>query len=80
MLYSSLDTLLKVSKTTYPKKLFAYDCVTLYLGQGFRTKGILPWLRFFLKVGSGSGSGIFPTGSAQHCNYCRNLSKYRVTS
>ena len=29
MLSSSLDTLLKVSKTTYPKKLFAYDCVTL---------------------------------------------------
>ena len=27
---SSLDTLLKVSKTTCPKKLFAYDCVTLY--------------------------------------------------
>ena len=30
MLSSSLDTLLKVSKTTYPQKLFAYDCVTLY--------------------------------------------------
>ena len=25
----SLDTLLKVSWTTSPKKLFAYDCVTL---------------------------------------------------
>ena len=31
MLSSSLDTLLKVSKTTYPIKLFAYDCVTLYI-------------------------------------------------
>ena len=31
MLSSSLDTLLKVSKTTSPQKLFAYDCVTLYL-------------------------------------------------
>ena len=31
MLSSSLDTLLKVSKTTYPQKLFTYDCVTLYL-------------------------------------------------
>ena len=31
MLSSSLDTLLKMSKTTYPKKLFAYDCVTLYI-------------------------------------------------
>ena len=30
MLSSSLDTLLKVSKTTYPQKLFAHDCVTLY--------------------------------------------------
>ena len=26
-----LDTLLKVSKTTSPQKLFAYDCVTLYI-------------------------------------------------
>ena len=31
MLSSSLDTLLKVSKTTSPKKLFAYNCVTLYV-------------------------------------------------
>ena len=31
MLSSSLHTLLKVSKTTSPKKLFAYDCVTLYI-------------------------------------------------
>ena len=31
MFSSSLDTLLKVSKTTYFQKLFAYDCVTLYL-------------------------------------------------
>ena len=31
MLSSSLDTLLKVSKTTSPQKLFAYDCVTLYI-------------------------------------------------
>ena len=30
MLSSSLDTLLKVSITTSPQKLFAYDCVTLY--------------------------------------------------
>ena len=30
MLSSCQDTLLKVSKTTYPKKLFAYDRVTLY--------------------------------------------------
>ena len=27
MLFSSLDTLLRVSKTTSPKKLFANDCV-----------------------------------------------------
>ena len=31
MLSSSLDTLLKVSKTTSPQKLFAYDCLTLYV-------------------------------------------------
>ena len=31
MLSSSLDTLLKVSKTKSPQKLFAYDCVTLYV-------------------------------------------------
>ena len=31
MLSSSLDTLLNLSKTTCPKKLFAYDCVTLYV-------------------------------------------------
>ena len=31
MLSSSLDTLLKVSKTTSHQKLFAYDCVTLYV-------------------------------------------------
>ena len=30
MLSSSQDTLLKVSKTTSPQKLFDYDCVTLY--------------------------------------------------
>ena len=30
MLSSSLDTVLKVSKTTSPQKLFDYDCVTLY--------------------------------------------------
>ena len=30
MLSSSLDTLIKLSKTTYPQKLFANDCVTLY--------------------------------------------------
>ena len=30
MLSSSLDTLLKVSKTTSPQKLFAYDYITLY--------------------------------------------------
>ena len=29
MLSSSLDTLLKASKTTSPQKLFAYDRVTL---------------------------------------------------
>ena len=37
MLSSSLDTLLNLSKTTYPQKLFANDCVTLYnifLGSG----------------------------------------------
>ena len=31
MLSSSLDTLLKVSKTTSPQTLFSYDCVTLYI-------------------------------------------------
>ena len=30
MFSSSLDTLLKVFKTTSPQKLFAYECVTLY--------------------------------------------------
>ena len=33
MLSSSLDPLLKVSKTTFPQKLFAYDCVTLYISE-----------------------------------------------
>ena len=36
MLFSSLDTLLKVSKTTSPQKLSAYDCVTLYVNWGVR--------------------------------------------
>ena len=31
MLSASRDTLLKLSKTTSPKKLFAYDCATLYV-------------------------------------------------
>ena len=31
MLSLSLDTLLKVSDTTSPQKLFDYDCVTLYI-------------------------------------------------
>ena len=31
LLSSSLDTLLKVSRTTSPHKLFVYDCVTLYI-------------------------------------------------
>ena len=30
MLSSSLDALLKLSKTSSPQKLFDYDCVTLY--------------------------------------------------
>ena len=30
MLSSFLYTMLKPSKTTYPNKLFDYDCVTLY--------------------------------------------------
>ena len=31
MLSSSLDTLLKASRTTSPRKLFGNDCVTLYI-------------------------------------------------
>ena len=31
---SSLDTLLKLSKTTSPQKLFAYDCVRPYVNSG----------------------------------------------
>ena len=31
MLFSSLDTLLNLSKATSPQKLFDYDCVTLYV-------------------------------------------------
>ena len=31
MLSSSIDALLKVSKTTSDQKLFDYDCVTLYI-------------------------------------------------
>ena len=38
MLSSSLDTLLKVSKTTSPQKLFAYECVTLYVNLKFTVK------------------------------------------
>ena len=38
MLSSFLDILLKVSKTTSSQKLFAYDCVTLYVD---REKGLL---------------------------------------
>ena len=34
MLSSSLDVLLKLSKTTSPKNLFDYDCVTLYIQDG----------------------------------------------
>ena len=38
MLSSSLVTLLKVSKTTSPQKLFAYDCVTLYARRALNQK------------------------------------------
>ena len=31
MLSFSLDALLKLSKTTSPKKLLDYDCITLYI-------------------------------------------------
>ena len=31
MLPSSLDALLKLSKMTFPQKLFDYDCKTLYV-------------------------------------------------
>ena len=31
MLSSSLSTMLKLSKTSFPEKLFDYDCVTLYV-------------------------------------------------
>ena len=35
MLSSSLDALLKLSKTTSPSKLFDYDCATLYVIKNF---------------------------------------------
>ena len=31
MLFSSCNALLKLSKTTYPQKLFDYDYITLYI-------------------------------------------------
>ena len=41
MLSSSLDTFLKVSRTTSPPKLLAYDCVTLYFqGAGDHRKDL----------------------------------------
>ena len=46
MLSSSLDTLLKLSKTTNPQKLFANDCVTLYISWVFYTTkawAVPPW-------------------------------------
>ena len=33
MLSSDLDALLNLSKTTYPQKLYDYDCVTVYSNQ-----------------------------------------------
>ena len=45
MLSLSLDTLLKVSKTTSPLKLFDYDCVTLFapdIEQIYNFQGYLP--------------------------------------
>ena len=39
MLSSSLDKLLKVSKTTTPQKLFAYNCVTLYMSIRYSQMG-----------------------------------------
>ena len=44
MFSSFLDTLLKVSKTTSPRKPFAYDCVTLYI------LSYISWSMFDLKV------------------------------
>ena len=41
MLSSFLDTLLKLSKTTYPQKLFENDCVTLYYYIGDFNAGVL---------------------------------------
>ena len=38
MLSLSLDSLLKLSKTTSPQKLFDYDCVTLYIIMGVLKK------------------------------------------
>ena len=38
--------MLKLSKTTSSKKIFDYDCVTLYYGihNGEKAKKIVPWL------------------------------------
>ena len=36
MLFSFLDTLLKLPNTTSPQKLFTYDCVTLYVYPEFK--------------------------------------------
>ena len=53
MLSASLDTLLKLSKTIYPQKLFANNCATLYLVKSdlvivFYTTSV-HWTSHFLK-------------------------------
>ena len=47
MLSSSLDVLLKLSKTTFPKNIFDYDCETLY-----NVHCTLGCTKFFLYLGS----------------------------
>ena len=43
MLSSSLDPFLRVSKRTSPRKLFDYDCVTLYTFEETPLFEVLPY-------------------------------------
>ena len=55
MLSSSLDALLKVSKKSSPRKLFDYDCVTLFKENIFPT--YLQSCYFAIKILKQKGRG-----------------------
>ena len=71
MLSSSCNALLKLSKTTYPQKLFDYDCITLYIVINVYFRSFLYKGNFFMKR---SSSTLVEAGGNILLN---TVSKYR---